>query len=338
MIKEAIKIIIEGKNLKEKEAIEVMNEIMSGNATDAQIGAFITVLRIKGESLDEITGCARVMREKALRVKISPDIGEIVDTCGTGGDGSNTFNISTAAAFVVAGAGLKVAKHGNKSVSSQCGSADVLQEMGINIQLSPDKVAESIKNVGIGFIFAPLFHGAMKYAIGPRKEIGIRTIFNILGPLTNPAYATAQVLGVYDGRLTTVMAHVLMNMGIRRAFVVHGTDGIDEITITGNTRISELKEGRVRTYNINPDKFGLKKARISSIRGGTAGDNAKIILSVLKGEKGPRRDVVLLNSAAAIIAGNKARIFKEGIKLAGESIDSGNALKKFQQMKEFSNK
>jgi len=278
------------------------------------------------------------MREKALRVKVKSDVDEIVDTCGTGGDGSNTFNISTASAFVVAGAGIKVAKHGNKSVSSQCGSADVLQELGINIQLTPDKVGRCIDEVGIGFIFAPLFHGAMKYAIGPRREIGIRTVFNILGPLTNPAYATAQVVGVYDGRLTTVMAHVLKNLGVKHAFVVHGTDGIDEITITGNTRISELRDDRIKTYNIGTDKFGLKKAKAANMKGGTAKENAEIILSILKGEKGHRRDGVVINAATAIVASNEVRSFKEGAKIAQEAIDSGNAMKKLKQMKEFTNR
>ncbi len=262
MIKEAISKVVDGENLTEEEAIATMNEIMSGEATPAQIASFITALRLKGETIEEITGCARVMREKATRISTNHPL--VVDTCGTGGDGAHTFNISTTAAFVVAGAGVPVAKHGNRSVSSSCGSADVLKALGVNIEVEPDVVSNCINEIGIGFLFAPLLHGAMKYAIGPRREIGIRTIFNILGPLTNPASAQAQVLGVYDGSLTEPLAQVLNNLGSTRVFVVHGEDGLDEITTTTNTRISELADGVVRTYTLSPTEFGFltQKLRI----------------------------------------------------------------------------
>jgi len=262
----------------------------------------------------------------------------VVDTCGTGGDRSKTFNISTTAAFVVAGCGIAVAKHGNRSVSSGCGSADVLQALGINIELRPAEVEECLKELGIGFLFAPLFHEAMKYALGPRREIGIRTIFNILGPLTNPANARAQVLGVYDPALTSIMAKVLGRLGSTHAFVVHGSDGLDEITITGETKVSEWYKGRVRNYTIKPQDFGIKKGRLKDLLGGGPEENAKILVGILEGKKGPKRDIVLLNAAAAIIASGKAKGFKEGIKLAEESIDSGAARRKLEVLREFSNR
>ena len=311
---------------------------MTGQATQAQIGSFITALRMKGETVEEITGAAMVMREKAVKIGSYNKIVDLVDTCGTGGSGTNTFNISTTTAFVVSGAGLKIAKHGNKSASSQCGSADVIKELGVNIDIPPDKVKECIDKIGIGFLYAPLFHGAMKYAIGPRREIGIRTIFNILGPLTNPANANCQVLGVYREELTEVLANVLKNLGTKRAFVVHGLDTLDEITITGKTKISELKDKSVKTFYITPEDFGIKSAQLKDIKGGDSKENAAIVREVLEGKKGPRQDVVLLNSSAALVAGGLARDFKEGIRIAKESISSGKAMDKLKRLVEFTNK
>ncbi|MEW6087150.1 MAG: anthranilate phosphoribosyltransferase [bacterium] len=336
MIQEAIKKVVEKNNLSRHEITEVMREIMTGSATPAQIACFITALRLKGETVDEITGCAEVMRDVAKKISVNSKT--IVDTCGTGGDGMQTFNISTTAAFVVAGAGLSVAKHGNRSVSSKSGSADVLLELGINIEADALCVEDCLNSVGIGFLFAPLFHPAMKFAIGPRREIGIRTVFNILGPLTNPAGAGFQVLGVYDEKLTEVMADVLGKLGASRVFVVHGEDGMDEITTTGKTKVSELKNGKVTTYFVTPEDFGLKRAALSDLKGGTAKENAEILLSVLKGEKGPRRDIVLLNAAFAVTAGGTSKDIKEGIKIAAESIDSGKALTKLESLREKSHK
>jgi len=337
MIKEAISKVIEKIDLSQSEMELVMNEIMSGGATPAQIGAFLTALRLKGETVEEITGAARVMREKASRIRNLEELRinrvEIVDTCGTGGSGTNAFNISTATAFVVAGAGLKVAKHGNKSVSSLCGSADIIEGLGVSLKLSPEAVGECIKEVGIGFLFAPLFHGAMKHAIGPRREIGIRTIFNILGPLTNPAGATSQVMGVYDGSLTETLAQVLGNLGVRHALVVHGMDGLDEITITKESKISEVKEGKIKTFFLKPEDFGISRAQMEDIKGGTIEENVKIIQKILKGEKGPFRDIVLLNAAAAFMAANKARDFSGGIKIAEDSIEQGRALNKLEHLR-----
>jgi len=344
MIKETIEKVVKKIDLTQAETRKVFNEIMSGKATPAQIGSFVTALRMKGETVDEITGAAKVMREKSIKIHvgrsavdidredINIDKETIVDTCGTGGNGTNTFNISTAVAFVVAGAGLKVAKHGNRSASSQCGSADVLEALGINLNISPGRVEKCISQIGIGFIYAPLFHGAMKYAITPRKEIGIRTIFNLLGPLSNPANATSQVLGVYDAKLTEIIAAVLKNLGCRRALVVSGMDTLDEITITGRTKITELNKGRLKTYFVSPENFGMKRSKLVDIKGGNAKENAGILLSVLKGERSPRRDVVLLNAAAALIAGFKAGDFKEGIELARDSIDSGRAAQKLDRL------
>ncbi len=330
MIKEGIEKIVCGTDLTQAQTREIFDEIMSGKATPAQIGSFVTALRMKGETVDEITGAARVMREKS--VKIDAGEGVVVDTCGTGGSRINTFNISTTAAFVVAGAGIKIAKHGNRSASSECGSADVLEDLGVNLDAPPDQVEKCINEIGIGFMYAPLFHGAMKYAVTPRKEIGIRTIFNLLGPLSNPANATSQVLGIYDAKLTKVIAAVLKNLGCRRALVVSGVDGLDEITITGKTKITELNRGRLRTYFVSPEKLGMKRAKFEEIKGGSAKENSERLLSLLEGERGPRRNVVLLNAAAALIAGFKARNFKAGIRLAEDSIDSGAALEKLKRL------
>ncbi|MBU0566700.1 anthranilate phosphoribosyltransferase [bacterium] len=336
MIKEAIGRVVSCEDLKENEMVRVMDEIMSGQATPAQIGAFITGLRIKGETVEEITGAAKVMREKATCIRTKSS--KVVDTCGTGGDEASTFNISTAAAFVAAGAGLTVAKHGNRSVSSKCGSADVLLELGVNLDVDVAMVEECLDEIGIGFLFAPLLHGAMKYAIGPRREIGIRTIFNILGPLTNPASARYQVMGVYDGSLTEPLANVLKNLGSEHVFVVHGEDGLDEATLTTGTRVSELKDGKVRTYYIKPSDFGFEPCQASDLTGGEPGENARILLDVLGGEKGPRRDIVLLNAALAIVAAKEAENLEEGIKIAANSIDSGKALEKLELLKQKTNR
>jgi anthranilate phosphoribosyltransferase len=336
MIKDAIAKVVTKTNLSEAEAETVMREIMQGEATDAQIASYITALRMKGETVAEITGSARVMREKAVTINL--DATYHVDTCGTGGDMARTFNISTTVAFVVAGAGVTVAKHGNRSVSSKSGSADVLQALGINIEIPSRRVEECLKEAGIAFLFAPLMHQAMKFAIGPRREIGIRTIFNVLGPLTNPAMVTSQIMGVYAAELTAPLAQVLGNLGARHAFVVHGMDGLDEITITDKTRVSEFKDGMVKDYVIQPADFGLPVGKAEDLRGGDAATNAAITIDVLKGGKGPRRNIILLNAAAGLVASGKAMDFKEGIGLAVESIDSGSALKKVEQLKAFTNR
>ncbi len=335
MIREAIAKVIEKKDLTEAEMVSTFNEIMSGAASPAQIGAFITALRMKGETIEEITGAARVMREKALHIKTKAKM--IVDTCGTGGDESGTFNISTTAAFVAAGAGLTVAKHGNKSVSSKSGSADVLRSLGVNIEVEVSHVERCLDEIGIGFLFAPLLHGAMKHAIGPRREIGIRTIFNILGPLTNPAGAHSQVLGVYDAKLTEPLSRVLQNLGSTHVFVVHGADGLDEITLTGATYISELKGGGIENYEILPEEFGFKRCKKEELLGGDSEMNARITLDVLKGKKSSHRDIVLLNAGAAIVAGGKAKDLREGLKAASESIDSGMAMKKLDGLRRLTN-
>ena len=334
MIKEALTKIVSGSDLSMAEAKEVMREIMQGQATQAQIGAFLTALRMKGETADEIAGCAQAMRESAIEVKPKQNI--LVDTCGTGGDGSGTFNISTTVAFVAAGAGLAVAKHGNRSVSSRCGSADLLQALGVNLELSAEQVARCIDEVGIGFLFAPLLHPAMKHALGPRQEIGLRTIFNILGPLSNPAGAKRQLLGVYDGGLTELMAEVLRALGAEHAFVVHGADGLDELSVTGPNKLSRLHEGHIETYYLDPQELGLPQARLSDLAGGTTEDNVAITKALLEGEQGPKRDIVLLNAAAVLMAGGKTNSLNEGLALAAEAIDSGDAVRKLEQLIEFS--
>lgn len=335
MIQKAISKIVEGSSLVESEMIEVMDQIMTGGASDAQIGSFITALRMKGETVEEITGAARVMREKALHIDAGG--GSVVDTCGTGGDSSGTFNISTTAAFIAAGAGAKVAKHGNRSVSSKSGSADVLRSLGVNIEVEVEKVEECLAVAGIGFLFAPLLHGAMKYAIGPRREIAMRTIFNILGPLTNPAGANCQVMGVYDENLTENLATTLGNLGSSHAMVVHGMDGLDEITLTTTTKISELKDGKVNTFQFIPEEFGLPLCSMVDLKGGDSEDNASITLEILKGEKGAQRDISLINAAAAIYVAGLSSDLKEGLEKATESVDSGAALEKLEKLKEISN-
>jgi len=344
MIVEAIRKVVDGKDLNREEAFAVMDAIMSGQTTDAQIASFLTALRMKGETVEELIGFARVMREKVSPVKTrhrvqaslsGTDREMLVDTCGTGGDATGTFNVSTATAFVVAGAGIPVAKHGNRSVSSLCGSADVVEALGVRLDLPPERVGRCVDDVGIGFCYAPLLHKAMKYVMLARKEIRIRTVFNILGPLTNPAHAPAQVIGVYDGRLTEMMAQVLKELGTVRAFVVHGEDGLDEISNTCESRISELRHNEVRTYTVRPEDFGLPRAGMKDLQGGSAADNAEIIRRILKGERGPKRDIVVLNAGAAIAAGGKAEDIPAGIGTAQHSIDSGAALDKLNQLVEF---
>jgi len=329
MIKEAITSLISGYPLTMDEAALVMEEIMGGEVTPAQFGAFVTALRLKGETIDEIAGMAKTMRAKAVPVATT---GPVVDTCGTGGDGAHTFNISTAAAFVAAGAGLKVAKHGNRAMSSHCGSADVLEALGVNIELGAGQVARCLEEVGMGFMFAPVFHPAMKYAATPRREIGIRTVFNILGPLTNPAGAKHQVLGVADGSLVEKLAAVLGSLGATHALVVHGEDGLDEITITGQSRICEIKSGNLNSYAISPGDFGLDEADPDSLKGGTAEQNAAILRRILEGAPGPQRDVVIMNSAAVLLAGDRVATLKQGVALAGETVDNGRALAKLEQL------
>lgn len=335
MIKEAINKIVGMKSLSESEMILVMNQIMDGQASDAQIASFITALRMKGETVEEITGAAKVMRQKAISIPVKNGR-DLVDIVGTGGDLANTFNISTAAAFVACGAGLRIAKHGNRSVSSSCGSADVMEKLNININISPDSIACCIDEIGIGFLFAQKLHLSMKHAASARKDTGIRTIFNILGPLTNPANANIQVLGVYDLKLTEVLAYVLKQLGMKRALVVHGKDGLDEITLSSETEACELKNGHVVKYTIYPEDHGLQLIELNHIRGGTPDKNAEIILNVLKGKKGPPRDIVLVNAAAAIMISGLAKDLKDGLALATESIDTGSAQQKLSDLSELS--
>src|SRR4030043_156239 len=329
MIKEAISALVSGRSLAADEAAQVMEEIMQGEATPAQFGAFVTALRLKGETVDEIVGLARTMRARAIPVDTD---GLVVDTCGTGGDGSHTFNISTTAAFVAAGAGLKVAKHGNRAMSSQCGSADVLEALGVKIDLNAEQVQKCLQEIGIGFMFAPAFHPAMKYAAAPRREIGIRTVFNILGPLTNPAGANAQVLGVADESLGEKMALVLQHLGCHHALVVHGEDGLDEVTISGKTHFCELKGNRIENYTISPEDLGLPSAGSDSLKGGSAQENAELLRNILAGAPGPQRDVVLMNTAAVLLAGDKVETLREGVGLAPETKNSGHTLSKIEQL------
>jgi len=334
MIREAIKMLIDNLSLSEAEMAECMKEIMEGKATDAQIGAFLTGLRIKGETIEEITGAARIMREKAITIK-APE--GVLDTCGTGGDMSHTFNISSTTAIVVSACGVPVAKHGNRSVSSQSGSADLLETLGVKIDLSPEKVETCLFETGFGFLFAPLFHPAMKYAIGPRREMGIRTIFNILGPLTNPAGARRQLLGVFADNLTETLAMVLGNLGAIDAMVIHGEDGLDEISISDATKVSRFKDGRVENFFVAPEDFGIRRKEIDLIRGGNKEENAIITLSILKGERGPKRDIVLMNSAAALMVAGKAEDFRTALLIAADAIDSGVASEKLEEVKKVSN-
>ena len=327
---DGIRRVVDGQHLSSAEAESLMSEIMEGKATDTQIASLLTALRMKCETVDELIGFTRVIRAKASSIRprsvIGPNQEYLIDTCGTGGDATGTFNISTATAFVVAGAGIRVAKHGNRSVSSLCGSADVMEALGIRLDLTADAVARCIDEVGLGLLFAPLLHEAMRYVSLARREMKIRTVFNILGPLCNPAGAKAQLLGVYDEDLTEIMAQVLCELGTERAFVVHGSDGLDEITITGESKISEVKNGEVRTYYVTPEDFGIERASMSAIYGGNAEQNAEIIRDILANRGGPKQDVVLLNAAAGLVVGGKAANLRDGIQLARKSIESGNAL------------
>ncbi len=336
MIKDSIAKLADGTDLSEKEAEDTMLGIMDGQATSAQIAAFLMGLRVKGEKMEEIAGAVRAMRSKATRIRLGAS--KVVDTCGTGGDGAHTFNISTTAAFVVAGAGLTVAKHGNRSVSSKCGSADVLSALGVKLDLPTDRVADCIDQVGVGFLFAPLFHGAMKHCAAPRQELGIRTLLNILGPLTNPAGASLQVVGVYDERLTDLLARVLVHLGTQHCFVVHGMDGLDEVTLTTKTKVSEGKAGVVTSYVVDPKDFGLDPVAMKELKGGSAEDNAQITREILQGRKGPRRDIVCMNAAPALVAGGLAKTLRDGFHLAGQAIDSGKAIAKLDQLITFTRK
>lgn len=348
MIKDAIGKVVLKQNLSETEMIEVMNQVMGGEATPAQVGAFITALRMKGETIEEIAGAAKVMRDhatpirvgKALdidREEINQDRETILDTCGTGGSGTKSFNISTTVAFVVSACGVKVAKHGNRSISSACGSADVLEALGVNLNITPQQVEECINKVGVGFLFAPALHGAMKHAIGPRREIGIRTIFNILGPLTNPAGADRQVLGVYDEKLVEIMANVLAKLGCQHGFIVHGLDGMDEVTLTGPTRVAEIHDGKVALSTIEPEDFGMRRCALSDLQGGDAAANAAIVKDILGGKPGPKKDVVLLNAAYALVASDLAKDVEAGLEKARAAIDDGLAMAKLKDLARMTN-
>ena len=329
MMNEYIKKVIEGQNLSIDEATAAMDTIMSGEATPAQIGSYLTALRMKGENIEEITGCAKSMRNKCVQLIGK---GDLMDIVGTGGDCTNTFNVSTVSSFVVAAAGIKVAKHGNRSVSSKCGSADVLEALGVKLDLTKEQNEQVLEKTGMCFMFAPIYHSAMKYVATPRKELGVRTIFNILGPLANPAYASLQVMGVYSDELVEPMAKVLSNLGIKRAIVVHGADGVDEVSICGTTNVCEVKDGKRISYTINPIKLGFDLADPEEIKGGLADENKEITLSILKGEKSAKRDMVLINSAVALYIAKQDKSLSECIQMAAKLIDTGKA---FAKMKEF---
>lgn len=348
MIKAAIAKVVERQDLSEGEMIEVMNQVMGGEATPAQIGAFITALRMKGETVAEITGAARVMRERATPIKvggvididreeINVDRETIIDTCGTGGSGTKTFNVSTTVALAVAACGGKVAKHGNRSISSTCGSADVLEKLGVNLDVTPEQVTKCIDEIGVGFLFAPALHSAMKHAIGPRREVGIRTIFNVLGPLTNPAGANRQVLGVFSAALVEPLARVLAELGCKRGFVVHGEDGMDEITLTGPTQVAVISGGMVKLESITPEQFGLSRCRLEDLQGGDAAANAAIVRGILKGEKGPKRDIVVLNGAYALVAAGLAESIPDGMDRIADVLDGGLALAKLEALVRMTN-
>ena len=332
------------QSLSRDEARAVMSEVLTGQCTDAQIAALLVALHMKGETVEEIVGFAEAIRAAAAPLDVvanstidvsGTERDALVDTCGTGGDASGTFNISTATALVAAGAGVRVAKHGNRSVTSKCGSADVMEALGVNITLPPSRVAECLKTVGIAFLFAPAMHSAMKYVQPARRELRLQTVFNLLGPLTNPAHASAQVVGVYSDDLVEKLAEALSMLGLRRAFVVHGADGLDEITITGPTRVAEVRDGQVRTYEITPEEFGFSRAPIEAISGGDAAGNAAFIREVLMSQKSPRRDVVLLNAAAALVASGRADHLSAALPLATKSIDSGEASAKLEALIRF---
>ena len=335
MIQEAIGKLVEGRHLSADEAEKVMDLIMTGEATQAQIGAYLVALRMAGETPEEIAGSVRSMRAKATWVKTKHPF--VIDVVGTGGDGTHTFNISTSAALVVAAAGQPVAKHGNRAVSSKSGAADVLKALGVNIEASPEKVGECIDEAGVGFLFAPMLHGAMKHAIGPRRELAMRSIFNVMGPLTNPARAQSQLVGVYAPELTELVADVLRQVGCQKALVVHGSDGMDELTLTGPSRVSEWDGSEIRTYDVTPEEAGLKRADADALKGGEPPENADITRAILAGENGPKRDIVLLNAAAALIAANKAENLREGVGQAASAIDAGKAARVLAHLVEVSN-
>jgi len=330
-LRPALEKVVEGRNLTEEEAEEAMRYLISGQASPVQVASFLTALRMKGETIEELSAFARVMREHSLR--IHPRVGgRLVDTCGTGGDRIKTFNISTAAMFVAAGAGVPVAKHGNRSVTSRAGSADVLEALGAAIELPPERVQRCLEEVGVGFMFAPLFHPAMKHATPVRRELGIRTVFNVLGPLTNPAGAKGQVVGVFEEGLTEKLARVLGRLGCERALVVYGRDGLDELSTLGETKVSELVGGEVISYTLRPEELGVERARPEELAGGDAVENARILLKILSGEEeGPRREVVLVNAAAALLVGGRVSDLREGVGRASEALDSGRALEKLRE-------
>jgi anthranilate phosphoribosyltransferase len=334
MFKENLSKIVKRENLNEEQMSQMITEIFSGNITDAQIGAMMAALATKGETFEELAGAARAMRRKALRIQTSAAI--VVDTCGTGGDSAHTFNISTTTSFVVAACGVTVAKHGNRSVSSQCGSADLLEALGIKLDTAPEIVEEAVQGIGIGFLFAPLYHGAMRFAAKARKEVGLRSIFNMLGPLTNPAGANCQLLGVYAPELTEMFAHALQLLGTKRAFVVHGHDGLDEISVCSPTRVSELKDGLIRTYDISPEQFFSELAEPADLLGGNPEENAQITRNILNGEKGPKRNVVLINASAALVAAGQVEDLKQGIRMAETAIDDGAAANKMEALIKYS--
>ncbi|CQR74282.1 Anthranilate phosphoribosyltransferase [Sporomusa ovata DSM 2662] len=333
MLKDYLSQAIACQDFSREEAKAAMQVIMSGQASEAQIGAFLTAMRMKGETSLEVAGFAESMRSQALKVECRSN--KIIDTCGTGGDRQGTFNISTAAAFVLAGAGLTVAKHGNRGVSSSCGSADVLNALGIKLELPPEGVSEAIDTIGVGFIFAPSFHQAMKFAVKPRKELGFRTVFNLLGPLTNPAGANCQLIGVYDQALTTKVAHALAELGVTSAMVVHSLDGLDEISTASPTQVAEVRGEEIRSYLIEPEAYGFTRCTLADYQGGTIEENAQIIIRLLNGEQGFKRDIVLLNAAAALVVADAASNIEEGIALAAKSIDSGSAFTKLEALQQF---
>ena len=336
-IKQAIDKVVRGIDLTRSEAEDVMGIMLSGEATQAQLGSFLTALRMKGETIDEIVGCAAVMQAKADHVAPKVD-GNYIDLVGTGGDGTNTFNISTTSAFVAAAAGVPVAKHGNRAISSRSGAADVLEELGVNIMLEAPQVQECIEQVGIGFMFAQIFNKSMKFVGQARKDMGIRTIFNILGPVSNPSNAKGALIGVYSSTLTEPIAKAMQKMGVERAMIVSGSDGMDEITTTGKTTVSEIKDGGVTTYELDPKDYGFEYTTSDELKGGLGEENAKITRDILSGVKSAKRDIVLLNAGAAIYVGGRAESIAEGIKLAHSAIDSGSALKKLDELAAFSNK
>ncbi|MFD2371761.1 anthranilate phosphoribosyltransferase [Brevibacillus sp. GCM10020057] len=332
MLTQALEHILQGKHLDTEVAERAMGEIMDGKATPAQIGAFLASLRLKGEQVAEIIGFARAMRARATRFPL--DIPGLVDTCGTGGDGAHTFNISTASAFVAASDGVRIAKHGNRAVSSKSGSADVLEALGVPVNLTPEAAADCLRITNLCFLFAPLYHQAMKHAAGPRKELAVRTVFNLLGPLTNPANASHQLMGVYDARLLSTVASVLGQLDVKRALVVAGADGLDELTVTGISHIAELRDGQIKTYEIEPEQFGLRRHDKEALRGGDAAENAAIIRDVFAGKRGAARDIVLLNAGAILYLANRVSSLEAGVIRAAELIDDGLVMSKLEQIRE----